>query len=218
MNSLKPAIGILGGTFDPIHFGHLRTAIELHQALHLAEVRLIPCYQPVHRKMPMASPEQRLKMVQEAIASEPALHADDCEIRRQGPSYTIDTLHTLRTALPHTPLCVIMGIDALLSFTSWHQWEAILEISHLIIAHRPQYQLPQTGVIADILKKRLRQHARDLHTQLAGNIVLHSVTPLDISSTDIRKQIANDKNPRYLLPDRVYNYIQEHGTYSVNRL
>src|SRR5579872_5401499 len=115
MYDLQQAIGILGGTFDPIHFGHLRTALELYQALDLAEVRLIPCFQPVHRKLPTASPADRLAMVQTAIVNESALKVDDQEIQRQGPSYAIDTLENLRKELAHTPLCLIMGIDALLS-------------------------------------------------------------------------------------------------------
>ena len=216
MPKLEQAIGILGGTFDPIHFGHLRMALELYQALDLAEVRLIPCYQPVHRKLPVATPEQRLAMVQKAINREPALQVDACEIERQGPSYTIDTLITLHDRLPNTPLCIFMGIDALLNFPSWHKWEAILQLAHLVVAHRPQYQLPKTGVVADLLKQRLTKHAADLHKQAAGLIFLHPVTSLEISSTDIRKQIAMGMNPRFLLPNSVYDYIKQHGTYSIN--
>src|SRR5579863_7641527 len=122
MHQLNQPIGILGGTFDPIHFGHLRTALELYQALDLAEVRLIPCYQPVHRKLPVATPEQRFAMVKLAIEPEKALRVDDGEIIRKGPSYTIDTLKIIHEKLPLTPICLIMGIDALLSFASWHRW------------------------------------------------------------------------------------------------
>jgi nicotinate-nucleotide adenylyltransferase len=216
MPNLQQAIGILGGTFDPIHFGHLRMALELCQALDLAHVRLIPCYQPVHRKLAEASPEQRLAMVRRAIASEALLQVDNCEIQRKGPSYTIDTLTILHKNLPTTPLCLIMGIDALLHFPSWHRWEEILKLSHLVVAHRPQYQLPQTGIVADLLKERLTKNTAVLHKNLAGHILLHPVTSLDISSTDIRKQIAMGNNPRYLLPNNVYNYIKRHGTYSIS--
>lgn len=218
MYHIQQAIGILGGTFDPIHFGHLRTALELYQALDLAEIRLIPCYQPVHRKSPVASPLNRLEMVQRAIESEPALRVDDCEIRRKGPSYMIDTLNELRNHLPNTPLCLIIGIDAFLGFTSWHRWEEILTLAHLVIAHRPQYHLPKTGIIAELLKQRLKQNPATLHECLAGNIVLYPVTLLDISASDIRKQIAMGRNPRYLLPNNVYKYIQEHGVYSISRI
>jgi len=218
MDHLQKPIGILGGTFDPVHFGHLRTALELHQALELAEVRLIPCYQPVHRKLPVASPKDRLAMVRCAIEGETALVVDDCEIQRKGPSYTIDTLETLRKQLPSTPLCLIMGIDALLGFPSWNRWEDILTLAHLVIAHRPQYQLPQTGVVANLLKQRLKNNPLALQETLAGNILLHPVTPLEISATDIRKQIASGRCPRFLLPDSVYRYIQQHGVYSISHI
>lgn len=217
MQNLQQAIGVLGGTFDPIHFGHLRTAVEIHQALDLAEVRLIPCYQPVHRKFPAASPEQRFEMVECAIKSEPKLRVDDCEIKRKGPSFAIDTLHELHSKFPNTPICIIMGIDAFLNFPSWNRWEEILQLSHLVVAHRPQYQLPKEGIIAELLKKRFKQNPISVHESLAGNIILHPVTALDISATDIRKQIASGRNPRYLLPDSVLDYIQQHGTYSLNQ-
>lgn len=218
MHQRPQPIGLLGGTFDPIHFGHLRTALELHQALELAEVRLIPCYLPVHRKTPVASAEHRLAMVRSAIEDEPTLTVDDCEIQRKGPSYTIDTLEKLHQRLPDTPLCLIMGIDALLGFPSWHRWEDILKLAHLIVAHRPQYHLPQTGIVAQLLKARLKHGPTALQEASAGNIVLHPVTALEISATDIRKQIAMDRNPRFLLPDSVYRYIKDHGVYSLSRI
>lgn len=218
MYHLQQAIGIFGGTFDPIHFGHLRTALELYQALDLAEVRLIPCYKPVHRKLPIATPEQRLAMVYQAIEGEHAFKVDECEIQRKVPSYMIDTLETLREKLPETPLCLIMGIDALLGFTGWHRYEDILKLAHLVIAHRPQYHLPQTGTIAELLKQRIKHNTVAIHDSLAGNIILHPVTPLEISATDIRRQIAMGRSTRYLLPDRVYHYIQEHGVYSISHI
>lgn len=217
MHKLQQPIGILGGTFDPIHFGHLRTALELVQALDLVEVRLVPCYQPVHRKLPTATPEQRLAMVRAAISDEPLLKVDSSEIERKGPSYTVDTLEIFRKETPRTPLVLIIGIDALLGFTSWHRWEDILKLAHLCVVHRPHYQLPTTGLVAELLKKRLNNHAAPRET-LSGTIILHPVTPLEISATDIRKQIATGKNPRYLLPDTVYEYIKKHRVYSVSSL
>jgi nicotinate-nucleotide adenylyltransferase len=172
----------------------------------------------VHRKSPVASPAQRLAMVKKAIDHEPALRIDACEIQRQGPSYTIDTLKFLHKKMPHTPLCILMGIDALLNFPSWHKWEDILKLAHLVVAHRPQYHLPHTGTVAALLKQRLTDNPDDLHNNLGGHIFLHPVTPLEISSTDIRKQIAAGRSPRYLLPNSVYNYIKQHGTYSITKL
>ncbi|OGT47853.1 MAG: hypothetical protein A3E83_03280 [Gammaproteobacteria bacterium RIFCSPHIGHO2_12_FULL_41_20] len=218
MYHLHQAVGILGGTFDPIHFGHLRMALELHNAMDLAEVRFVPCYQPVHRKLPSASPEQRLAMVKKAIATEPHFHVDAQEIRRKDPSFMIDTLIELRKELTNTPLCLLLGIDAFLHFSSWHRWEEIINLSHLIVAHRPQYQLPHTGIIADLVKERLQTEVSAIYTSLGGYILLHPVTSLDISATDIRKQIAMGKNPRYLLPESVYDYIQQQGIYSITRV
>lgn len=206
----------MGGTFDPIHFGHLRLALELYQAFNLEHVRIVPCYQPVHRKQPIASPEDRLAMARRAVASEPALKIDESEIKRKGPSYTIDTLLELRKKAPQVPFCILIGIDAFLGFTSWHRWQDILENAHLIVAHRPNYHLPHTGIVAKLLREHLVEDAALVHKKTQGCILLHPITPLEISATDIRKQIAMGKSPRYLLPDNVYEYVKKRGTYSVN--
>lgn len=213
--SVDRPIGILGGTFDPIHLGHLRMAIELQQSLSLDHVRIIPCYQPVHRKNPEAPAHQRLKMIEIAVQTEPALRVDACEIERKGPSYTIHTLQFLREKFPHQPLSIIMGIDALLSFTSWYQWESILKLSHLIIAYRPNYQLPQTGIVSELLNTHSVTDRHRLREIEGGNILLHPVTSIDISSTDIRKQISQGRNIRYLVPDSVYDFVKKNAIYSI---
>jgi nicotinate-nucleotide adenylyltransferase len=218
MYQTHKAIGILGGTFDPIHLGHLRMALELYEALNLARVHIMPCFQPVHRKLPTATPEQRLAMVKYAIVNEPAMYADDREIQRKGPTYTIDTLIDMHANMPDTPLCLLIGIDAFLGFTSWHKWEQIFDYAHLIVAHRPQYSLPKTGIIVDLLKERLQHETAYIHQNRGGGIFFRPITSLDISATDIRKQIAMGRNPRYLLPDEVYDYIKQHGIYSIGRI
>lgn len=218
MHQTHKAIGILGGTFDPIHLGHLRMALELYEALDLAKVHIMPCFQPVHRKIPTATPEQRIAMVKCAVNGEEALYADDREIRRKGPTYTIDTLLEMRAEMPDTPLCLLVGIDAFLGFPSWNRWTEILNYAHLIVAHRPQYQLPQNGIMADLMKERLQHEIAYIHENLAGGILFRPITALEISATDIRKQIAMGRNPRYLLPDGVYDYIKQQGTYSIGRI
>ena len=218
MHQTHKAIGILGGTFDPIHLGHLRLALELYETLDLANVHIMPCFQPVHRKLPVASPAQRLAMVECAVAKEEALSADGREIARQGPSYMIDSLINMRQEMPDTPLCLLMGIDAFLGFASWHRYQEIMEHAHLIIAHRPHFNLPQAGAIADLVKERLQHEIAYIHENLAGGILLRPITALEISATDIRKQIALGRNPRYLLPDGVYDYIKQHGIYSISRI
>ena len=215
MHQTHKAIGILGGTFDPIHFGHLRMALELYEALDLAKVHIIPCYQPMHRREPHASPEFRLAMVTTAIASEPALFADDREIRRKGPTYTIDTLIEMNAEFPETPLCLLIGIDAFLGFLSWHRYKEILSYAHIVVAHRPHYQLPSSGEIRDLIYKHQQQEIAYIHENLAGGIFFRPITALEISATDIRKQIAMGRNPRYLLPDNVYQLIKQHNTYTI---
>lgn len=218
MHQTRKAIGILGGTFDPIHLGHLRMALELYETLDLAKVHIMPTYQPTYRKQPVASPEQRLAMTQCAVRGENALYADDREIRRKGATYTIDTLLEMRAEMPDVPLCLLLGIDAFLGFTSWHRYEEIFKQAHLIVAHRPHFQLPITGIIADLIKERLQQEIAFIHENQAGGILLRPITALEISATDIRKQIAMGRNPRYLLPDSVYDYIKQQGTYSISRI
>lgn len=215
MHQTHKAIGILGGTFDPVHLGHLRMALELYDSLDLAKVHITPCFQPMHRKQPVASPEHRLAMVQCAVAAEPALYADDREIKRQGPTYTIDTLLEMRTEMPDTPLCILLGIDAFLGFTSWHRWKEILQLAHIIVAHRPHYHLPLAGNISELIKAHIQNEIAFIHAHLAGGILLRPITALEISATDIRKQIAMRRNPRYLLPDSVYDYIKQHNIYTI---
>lgn len=217
MHKTHPAIGILGGTFDPIHLGHLRLALELKESLTLNRVHIVPCYRPVHRKLPAADPADRLAMVRCAVANEPAFVVDDREIKRQNPSYMIDTILEMRAEMPDQALCLLLGIDAFLGFASWHRWKDILEEAHLVVAHRPQYQLPKTGVIADLLTSRLQDDPSYVHEQRAGGILLRPITQLEISASDIRKQFAMGRNPRYLLPDRVYDYIKQHSIYSISR-
>ncbi len=218
MHQTHRAIGIFGGTFDPIHHGHLRSGIELQQAFDLTRVHYVPCFQPVHRKEPTATPEQRLQMLECAIQNEPLFTADAREIKRKNPSYTIDSLLELREEYPDHSLCLLLGIDAFLGFSSWHRYHEILDHAHLIVAHRPQYHLPNTGVIASLLNQRLQREPTYIHEHRSGGILLHPITALDISATDIRKQIAMGRNPRYLLPDPVYDFIKQHGIYSINPL
>lgn len=215
MHQTHKAIGILGGTFDPIHLGHLRLAVELHEALDLAKVHITPTLKPMYRKQPVASPLQRLEMVKCAVEGEPALFADDREIRRGGITYTIDTLLEMRTEMPETPLCLLVGIDAFLGFPSWHRWKEILDYAHIIVAHRPHYHLPNAGIVADLIQSQLQKEISFIHENMAGGILLRPITALEISATDIRKQIAMGRNPRYLLPDGVYDYIKQNGTYGI---
>ncbi len=197
-------LGILGGTFDPVHFGHLRTALEVAEHFDLSELRLIPGNVPPHRAQPEASPAQRLAMLQLALASEPRLQVDARELQREGYSYSVDTLSSLRAEVGmDCPIFLTLGVDAFLNFTTWHRWQAILQQTHLVVVQRPRYSLPP----ADWYTPYLTQRKADLTTHSAGYIYPLTVTPLDISATAIRKLLKIGQSPRYLLPDTVIDYI-----------
>lgn len=209
---MKP-IGIFGGTFDPIHFGHLRTAFELLQALRLTEMRFMPAGNPPHRDTTVASAEQRLAMVQAATKDQPGFVVDDREIRREGLSYSVDTMRTLRADFPDRSLCLIVGMDAFLGLPKWHQWRELLELAHLVVAHRPGWRAPSMGPLGELLVDRGTGRIGDLHESRAGCIYIHAVTQLEISSTELRKMIAAGRDPRYLMPDAVRAIIEETGCY-----
>jgi nicotinate-nucleotide adenylyltransferase len=208
-------IGIFGGTFDPIHFGHLRTAFELLQALRLSEMRFMPAGNPPHREMPIASAELRLAMVQAAVEGQPGFTVDDREVRREGPSYSVDTLSALRADFPQRSLCLIVGMDAFLGLPKWRQWRELLELAHLVVAHRPGWRAPSMGPLGELLVDRGTGRINDLHEARAGCIYIHAVTQLEISSTELRKLIAAGRDPRYLIPDAVRAVIETSGCYRV---
>ncbi len=206
-------IGILGGTFDPIHYGHLRTALDVQQALGLDEVRFIPLHQAVHRDQPETPAEIRLRMVRTAIAGEPVFVADDRELQRAGDSYTVDTLVSLRQDFPCQPLCLLLGMDAFNGFADWRQPEEILRLAHLVVMHRPGLAEPSDDRAREILAAHRCDQVSALREQNAGLIHLQGVTQLEISSSQIRSLVAADRNPRYLLPEPVLELVQENGLY-----
>jgi nicotinate-nucleotide adenylyltransferase len=207
-------IGIFGGTFDPIHFGHLRTAFELQQRLALEELRFVPAGDPPHRDQPLAAASLRLAMVRAAIAGQPGFVVDDREVRRTGPSYTVTTLAELREEFPQRPVCLLVGMDAFLGMDRWHQWREILRLAHVAVAHRPGWRAPTEGTLGRLLAERGTDRVADLREERAGRIFVHPVTQLEISSTDLRDIIVSGRDPRYLVPDAVREIIRETGCYS----
>lgn len=206
-------IGVFGGTFDPIHFGHLRTAFEMLQALQFAEVRFIPCGDPPHRGHTVADAALRFRMVNAAITGLPGFVADDREIRRKGLSYTIDTLLDLREEFSERSLSLIIGMDAFLGLLDWHRWDELLQVAHIVVAHRPGWKAPDIGPLGKLLAENGTHRADDLHETVAGRIHIHAVTQLEIASTEIRELIAAGRDPRFLMPDAVREVIEETGTY-----
>ncbi|HEX7113579.1 MAG TPA: nicotinate-nucleotide adenylyltransferase [Steroidobacter sp.] len=210
-------IGIFGGTFDPIHYGHLRTAFELQEALRLGEVRFMPAGNPPHREATVASAEVRLAMVRAATADQPGFVVDDREVRREGLSYSVDTMRTLREDFPEHSLCLIIGMDAFLGLPKWYQWRELLDLAHLVVAHRPGWRAPRMGPLGELLVDRGTGRIGDLHESPAGRIYIHAVTQLEISSTEVRKLIAAGRSPRYLMPDAVREIIDQTGCYVPKR-
>jgi len=210
-------MGIFGGTFDPIHYAHLRTAFELQQSLRLKEIRFLPAGNPPHRDRPFANAELRLTMVQQAVAGQPGFVVDDREVRKAGPSFTVETLGELRHEYPDRSLCLIVGMDAFLSLPKWHQWRELLTLAHLVVAHRPGWRAPEMGPLGELLVDRGTHRINDLHEQRAGSIYIHAVTQLEISSTEVRQLIALGRDPRFLMPDPVRKLILEANCYSKSR-
>ncbi|MGB5853820.1 MAG: nicotinate-nucleotide adenylyltransferase [Oceanisphaera sp.] len=210
---MKKAIGLLGGTFDPIHIGHLRPAIALLERLNLAEVRLLPNYIPPHKAPPDSAPEHRLAMVQLAADYTPKLVVDARELKRNRPSYTVETLIELRKELPDTPLCFLMGMDSLCSLNRWHRWQELLEYAHLVVSHRPGWQPNFNPTINALYKAHGTTDGGQLQRRLGGCIYLFDNPQLDISSTQIRNCIRLGNNPQYLLPEPVINYVREKRLY-----
>jgi nicotinate-nucleotide adenylyltransferase len=214
---LPGPVGILGGTFDPIHYAHLRLAEELADALDLAQVRFVPASIPPHRASPQVSATHRADMVRLACADNARFVLDDRECRRAGPSYTVDTLLELRAELGYPcSLCLLMGLDAFLGLTTWSRWERLFELAHIVIAHRPGFALDPAAVPAALAREldaRRAQSTRELRQSWAGLVWLQAITPLDISATAIREAIRERRSPRYLLPDSVLDYIHRSSLY-----
>ncbi len=211
--SSKKIIGLLGGTFDPIHFGHLRCALELYQAFEMKEMRLIPSHIPPHRQTPKASADHRLQMMLLATQQTP-FSVDESEFHRAGPSYSVETILGCRQRFPQEPLCLILGMDAFLKILSWHQWEKLLELSNMIIVPRAGWNAPQSGVLADLLTHHTLAPHEKISDYRAGKIVQQSVTPLGISASFIRSLTAAGQSTRFLLPDPVRRYIRKYSLYS----
>jgi nicotinate-nucleotide adenylyltransferase len=207
-------IGIFGGTFDPIHFGHLRPAFELSQALKLAEVRFLPVGNPPHRQATLPSAGLRLGMVKAAVAGEKRFVVDDREVRRTGASYSVDTLTELRAEFPDRSLCLMLGMDAFLGLPDWHRWRDILDLAHVVVWHRPGWKAPVHGPLGEVMVDRGTGAIRELHEQKAGRVYIHAVTQLEISSTELRNVIVSGTDPRYLVPDEVRKIILETGCYA----
>ena len=207
-------IGLMGGTFDPIHCGHLRMALECYQRVGLKKVFMIPCGNPGHRNPPQASAEQRLAMTQLAVGDSGELDVDDREVRRQGITYTIDTLVDLRqkktTQQRH---CLILGADAVASLPAWRDWRKILELCHIIVVQRPGYSLEGEDPPLDWMKDHRVSSIQALKKNAAGAIYSVNAPILEVSATYVRSLVAKGHSAQYLVPSSVYQFIKDNQLY-----
>jgi nicotinate-nucleotide adenylyltransferase len=196
-------IGILGGTFAPVHNGHLRLAIEARDQLGLGEIRFIPAASPPLRARPAIPAKRRLRWVELAIEGEPGLVADDRELRRRGPSYTFDTLTELRKAFPRAPLLLLLGEDAGRQLPRWHRWKSLVELAHLVFFNRPGHDATLAAPVANLLRKRQALSAEHLAASPSGLWWRGGMTPMAISASDVRMRLRDGYSVRGLVPDRV---------------
>ena len=211
---LSPLVGVFGGTFNPVHYGHLRSALELVERLQLEQLRLMPSASPPHRDAPECSAERRAAMVELAVTGEPRLVCDAREMQRPGKSYTIDSLIELRGELgTRQGLCMVLGCDAVQDIATWHRWQELLDWAHIVIIARPGWQLPRAGELAQWLKTHQLESPELLRQRPCGGIVIEELRPLAISSTEIRDLLASGRSARYLMPQSVLDYIQTHTLY-----
>lgn len=214
MDIQQQAIGFLGGTFDPIHFGHLRPALEITEALSLRQLFIMPNHIPPHKPASHGSAKQRCKMVELAISQQTRMAIDQRELRRDKPSYTIETLKELKMEYPDTPICFIMGMDSLISFDKWFDWQNILSYCHLVISHRPGWQSKFNTQVSALVAKHQTTEKHDLHNIQFGKIYFQATSQLAISSTEIRELLNQDISIDFLTPDSVINYIKKHHLYT----
>ena len=205
-------IGVLGGTFNPVHFGHLRPAIDVVETLNLRQLIFVPCNIPPHRTLPEVDAQTRLTMLEVALKGQVKLSVDSRELQREGTSYTIDTLQSFREELGEESICLVIGKDALLNFQLWHKWRQIFELAHLVVMHRPGYRVnADTNIVAPTLLTEINNRVTDsvslLTNKSHGHIYFQTVTQLGISATQVRNLVKQGKNPVFN-PTTILNTVR----------
>ena len=213
-NQASEPLAFFGGTFDPVHYGHLRCAEQARQSLNLEILYLLPAGDPPHRSTPYTTARQRLEMLRLALAEFPALAIDEREIQRSGPSYMVDTLVELHTQFPQRPLLLLIGQDAVNLLHTWHEWERLFELTHIVTFPRPG---AAPGYRQDIARQMERRSCPDLASLLKMEVggVLHlDLERIDISATSIQSIMRLGRSPRSMLPDSVLEYINKNQLYT----
>lgn len=210
---MRKTLGIFGGTFDPVHIGHLRLALELKQQLALDEMHLLPCHLPPHRASPSVASDMRVQMLQLALRDCTELQLDTRELAHDKPSYTYETLCELRAELgAETSISFCMGADSFAQLATWHRWQELIRLAHIVVVSRPGWELPETGAVAELLNRH-QSDAATIAQQAAGAVVVLAPRLLPISSTEIRALIKAEQSPQFLVPDAVWSFIREHKLY-----
>lgn len=223
---MKPAIGLFGGSFDPVHHGHLRSALDVCQHLSLQQVTFIPTFVSPHKtkdvttiKNSLTEPDNNVDIYHRFIMLETAIKdcqqfaVSDYEIKQPKVSFTVDTIKHFRQKNPNSPLFFLMGMDSFVNFTTWHCWQEILEQCHLIVSHRPGYNVGKESNASQLLAKHQTTSIKHLHSTLGGSIYLHEDHPLSISSSNIRTLVNERQSITYLTPPNVEHYIKKHQLY-----
>ena len=205
---MKPLIGIFGGTFDPVHYGHLKPVMDVKLALGMERVLFLPNRIPPHREPPWLSVEQRKRLLKVAIDPVPGFEMDARELERPGKSYMVDTLMSLHEDFPNFSLCLILGMDAFAGLSQWHQWQKIPDLCHLVITQRPGFSWPTTPEL-QALEANLVDHPAELKKADAGGILLQSASQLEISSSDIRQRFQAGQAISDLVPEAVEHELRE---------
>ena len=207
-------IGIFGGTFDPVHYGHIKPALCIKQALNLTQIRFIPNRIPPHREVPWLNVEQRLSLLKIALKGYADVVIDERELNRDGPSFMVDTLQSLRSDFPDEDLCLIIGLDAFMGITTWFQWRSLFDLCHLVVTTRPGFN--ESAIIDQMsaddyqfLSAKIVEHADALRPRETGKILLKSVPQLDISSTKIRAKLLKNEDVSEWMPEGVSRRLSE---------
>ncbi len=211
-------LGIFGGSFDPPHFGHIKSVLGLLESFEFDQIRLIPCHLSPHKDTVFASAEHRWQMLNLVCASHEKLIADDRELKREAPSYTIDTLLELREEYGDVEsLVLIIGMDAFLDICKWHRYKEILSLCHILLLQRPGYSLTENihnkKYEKDYFDSNNTKDIENLSSQPFGKIYVSNINEINVSSTEIRESIAKGQQPKYMLPGNIWNYIRRNKLY-----
>jgi nicotinate-nucleotide adenylyltransferase len=207
-------IGILGGTFDPIHLGHISPALENARWLSLDQLFLLPAHIPPHKKQTVADAKHRQSMVELVCQEFPIFQLDTRELLKNSPSYTVESIEDISEQYKNSQLFFIIGMDSLLTFTSWHRWENILKYCHIVVNTRPEYDLKKLSRICHhSLSQYFIDNMSELNSTQSGKIIFHQHANIDISSTDIRQQLNAKIFDENKLSSGVIKYIKQHQLY-----